>query len=88
MEILQLVTAKFITKCEEQADIPFFTKCDKACYKLRQVLQLQIGGRASQSVMDLLKTTTGTITCDDYHKLRHYSTVHPADENRAEKLQR
>ena len=88
MEILQLVTAKFITKCEGQADIPFFTKCDKVYYKLRQVLQLQIGGRASQSVMDLLKTTTGTIRCDDYHKLRHYSTVHPTDENRAEKLQR
>ena len=57
-------------------------------YKLRQVLQLQIGGRALQSVMDLLKITTGRINCDDYHKLRHYTTVHPADENRAEKLQR
>ena len=36
MEILQLVTAKFITKCEGQADIPFLqsvtrfiTNCDK-----------------------------------------------------------
>ena len=52
-------------------------------YKLRQVLQLQIGGRALQSVMDLLKISTGRIKCDDYPKLRHYTTVHPVDENRA-----
>ena len=88
MEIFQLVTAKFITKCKEQADNPFFTKCDKAYYKLRQVFQLQIGGRALQSVMDILKITTGRMKCDDYHKWRHYTTVYPADENPAEKLQR
>ena len=35
-----------------------------------------------------IKITTGRIKCDDYHKLRHYTTVHPADENRAEKLRR
>ena len=56
IEILQLVTAKFITKCEGQSYFLWqgllqiatgITKCDRVL--------LQFGGRALQSEMDLLK---------------------------------
>ena len=88
MEILQLVTAKFITKCEGQADIPFLQSVTRLITNCDKYYNYKSAARALQSVMYLLKITTGRIKCDDYHKLRHYTTVHPADENRAEKLQR
>ena len=50
-----------ITNC----DSFFITKCDPVYYKLRQVLQ---------SAMDLLRIATGITKCDDYYKLRQYST--------------
>ena len=87
MEILQLVTAKFITKCEGQADIRFLqsvTRCITNCDKYYNYKS----AAGHYKVLDLLKITTGRKKCDNYHKLRHYTTVHPADENRAEKLQR
>ena len=65
--LLQSATAFFnykvrwsvITKC----DSFFITKCDKCCYKVRQVLQ---------SVTILLQSTTGITKCDDYYKVRQY----------------
>ena len=69
MELLQIVTAQFIKKCDGQlllqiATAFFITKCDTAYYKLRQVLQ---------SAMDLLLIATGITKCDDFYKLRQYS---------------
>ena len=65
MELLQIATAQFITKCDGQllqiATAFFITKCDAVYYKLRQVLQ---------STMDLLQIATGITKCDDYYKLR------------------
>ena len=75
MELLQIVTAQFIKKCDGQlllqiATAFFITKCDTAYYKLRQVLQ---------SAMDLLLIATGITKCDDFYKLRQYSCHCPGD---------
>ena len=56
-EVLQHVRQLVITKCDSY----FITRCDKYCYKVRQVLQ---------SVTVLLQSTTGLSKCDDYRKVR------------------
>ena len=68
MELLQIATAQFITKCDGQLlqiAIPFFiTKCDTAYDKLQQLLQ---------SAMNLLQIRTGITKRDDYYKFRQYN---------------
>ena len=54
-----------MTKC----DSFFITKCDKCCYKVRQVLQ---------SVKILLQSATDFTKCDDYYKVRQYMVSHDA----------
>ena len=53
-----------ITNC----DSFFITNCDTVYYKLRQVFQ---------SAMDLLQIATGIRKCDDYYKLRQYTSTMP-----------
>ena len=48
-------------------DTFFITKSDTVYYKLRQVLQ---------SAMDLLQIATAITKCDDYYKLRQYTSLH------------
>ena len=62
MELLQISTAQFITKCDGRllqiATAFFITKCAMVYYKLRQV---------AQSAIDLLQIATGITKRDDYY---------------------
>ena len=82
-EILQLVTAKFITKCEGQADNPFLQSVTRFITNCAKYFNYKSAAGHYKA-----KITTGRIKWDDYHKLLHYTAVHPADENCAEKLKR